>query len=184
MKNQNKKEDVDQKQNKDTKSRLNDLKSLLDNDPVQIDLTPIILTKDNLEELDNLILSVRQKQFCIEYLKSGNGLQSAIAAGYSKNGAKETASRLLTYDNIQGELNRLQELSFRSNNITKEYVMEQILLLIQDSYNDEKTDRTTITKCFDMLNKMNGHYNDTTQVNIQNNLNEIKIQIVRPTDGD
>jgi hypothetical protein len=35
-----------------------------------------------------------------------------------------------------------------------------------------------------MLNKMNGHYNDTTQVNIQNNLNEIKIQIVRPTDGD
>ena len=58
--------------------------------------------------------------------------------------------------------------------------MEEILTLIQDCYNDEKTDRTTITKCLDMLNKMNGHYMPDTSINIQNNLNEIKIMIVKP----
>jgi hypothetical protein len=143
------------------KSKLEDLKKILDE--------PIIdnIQKINIDEQDNINLSNRQKQFCIEYLKCGNGSKSAIAAGYSSNGAKETASRLLTYNNIQLELKRLQELSIRSSNITKEYIQEQILELIEDSYNDEKADRQTITKCLDMLNKMNSFY---TQTNVNVNI--------------
>ena len=54
-------------------------------------------------------LNDKQKKFCREYVKTGNGMQSAIKAGYSKNAATVQASRLLTNDNIKAEIARLSE---------------------------------------------------------------------------
>ena len=45
-------------------------------------------------------LSKKRRVFVEEYLKDFNGTQAAIRAGYSKNSARSTASRLLTIDNI------------------------------------------------------------------------------------
>lgn len=45
-------------------------------------------------------LSKKRRVFVEEYLKDFNGTQAAIRAGYSENGARSTASRLLTIDNI------------------------------------------------------------------------------------
>ena len=41
-------------------------------------------------------LNPKQQRFVSEYLKTGNGAQSAIAAGYSAKSAKDCAHRLLT----------------------------------------------------------------------------------------
>ncbi len=54
-------------------------------------------------------LSEQQRIFCREYVKTGNGMQSAIKAGYSKKTAVKQASRLLTKDDIKREIARLSE---------------------------------------------------------------------------
>lgn len=46
-------------------------------------------------------LTVRQRKFADEYIKTGNGTQSAIKAGYSEFSAKEIASENLTKPNIK-----------------------------------------------------------------------------------
>jgi phage terminase small subunit len=46
-------------------------------------------------------LTLKQAKFTKEYLKSGNGTQAAIKAGYSKKTAKEIASENLTKPNIK-----------------------------------------------------------------------------------
>lgn len=40
-------------------------------------------------------MTERQRRFIVEYLKSGNGTQAAIRAGYSAKGAAVQATRLL-----------------------------------------------------------------------------------------
>jgi len=54
------------------------------------------------------ILTPRQLAFCLEYARAINGKQAAIAAGYSPRGAKETASRLLTFANIRAKIKALR----------------------------------------------------------------------------
>ena len=45
-------------------------------------------------------LTDKQRAFVIEYSKDFNGRKAAERAGYSKKGARQVASRLLTFDNI------------------------------------------------------------------------------------
>ena len=40
-------------------------------------------------------MNERQRRFVAEFLKSGNGMQAALRAGYSENGAAVQATRLL-----------------------------------------------------------------------------------------
>lgn len=54
-------------------------------------------------------VSKRHQVFIREYLKDGNGARSAVAAGYSANGAKVTAHRLLTNANVRSELAKVNE---------------------------------------------------------------------------
>lgn len=52
-------------------------------------------------------LTEQQKIFCREYIKTGNGQQSAIKAGYAKHTAIKQASRLLTKADVKSEIARL-----------------------------------------------------------------------------
>lgn len=45
--------------------------------------------------------AAQQAQFALEYLKDFNGKQAAIRAGYTAHSAAQTASRLLTLNNVQ-----------------------------------------------------------------------------------
>lgn len=49
-------------------------------------------------------LKESQKKFCREYLKDFNATRAYIDAGYSKNGATQSASALLTNPNVQSYL--------------------------------------------------------------------------------
>ena len=42
----------------------------------------------------------RERKFCLEYLKTGNGSQAARSAGYAAGSARQTANRLLTKEYI------------------------------------------------------------------------------------
>ena len=54
-------------------------------------------------------LTDQQLQFCYEYIIDFNGTQAAIRAKYSTKSAKEQASRLLTYDNVQAKITELTQ---------------------------------------------------------------------------
>ncbi len=62
------------------------------------------------DELEGCELSARQERFCREYIVDFNGSQAATRAGYSADPstARSTASRLLTYHNIQARLATLK----------------------------------------------------------------------------
>ena len=53
-------------------------------------------------------LNMQQRRFCYEYVKSLNGKQAAIAAGYSAKTAEVKASQLLTIVKVQNEIARLR----------------------------------------------------------------------------
>lgn len=163
-----------------TKRKLDDLKALLNNDDKE---NNSILPAEQVSQLEGTgLLTFQQLAFIDEYLKTFNATQSAITAGYATKGAGATASRLLSYVNVRAEIKKRQELKERSSNITREFITEKLLELIQDCYNDEKTDRTSALKAMDMLAKMNGMYSPEVQMNVQNNLSDgtININIIRP----
>jgi hypothetical protein len=51
-------------------------------------------------------LTPRQLAFVLEYIKDGNGARSYVAAGYSPNGAKQSAEQLLRRPHIRAEIDR------------------------------------------------------------------------------
>lgn len=66
-------------------------------------------------------LNIRQSRFVAEYIKTGNGTQSAITAGYSPKTAAEQASRLLTNIKIAAAVAR----PLRNQGITIERVAQE-----------------------------------------------------------
>lgn len=56
-------------------------------------------------------LTIKQKKFADEYIKTGNATQSAINAGYSENYAKAQSSKLLANVGIKNYIDeRMKEL--------------------------------------------------------------------------
>jgi phage terminase small subunit len=71
-------------------------------------------------------LSERQRMFCKEYMIDLNATAAYIRAGYSPNGAKVSASNLLTNTNVIDCLNELMtERSIRTQ-INADYVLTNI----------------------------------------------------------
>jgi len=67
------------------------------------------------QKIDNHGLTLKQKRFCDEYIKTGNGTASAIAAGYNPKCANVIASENLTKPNISAYVQkRLDELDAKS----------------------------------------------------------------------
>ena len=54
-------------------------------------------------------LTIKEKAFCREYVKTGNGQQSATKAGYAEKSARQTANHLLTKPYIKEEIGRLMD---------------------------------------------------------------------------
>jgi hypothetical protein len=71
-------------------------------------------------------LNDQQIHFCNEYLVDFNGKRAAIAAGYAKKGAAASASRLLTYVNIQAYLQKKKDKVAQKLEITFERTLNEI----------------------------------------------------------
>lgn len=71
---------------------------------------PPVLTENPIKSIDyGMKLRPKLRKFALEYFKTGNGAQSYIDAGYSPNGARQSAFTLLTNTDLRLFLNQLQE---------------------------------------------------------------------------
>jgi phage terminase small subunit len=71
-------------------------------------------------------LTLKQKRFAREYIKTGNGTQSAIKAGYSEKTAKEMAYENLTKPHIKSKIELTMSKEAEKLGITAEYVLNNI----------------------------------------------------------
>ena len=67
--------------------------------------------------------------FVREYVKDFNGARAAIAAGYSKNGAKVRSSVLLTKGNVQAMVKEALDKRNEKVELTAEWIIRQLMLV-------------------------------------------------------
>lgn len=114
----------------------------------------------------------KQEKFCLEYIKTGNQTQAAINAGYSKRSAKNTASRMMTYDDFKYIPERIAELTAKSskrNNLIAD--AEEVLEFISNVMRGDEEDAEIRDKlkAAEMLGKKYAMFTDNV-----NNTVEIK----------
>ncbi len=71
-------------------------------------------------------LTLKQQRFITEYIKTGNGTQSAITAGYSKHTANEIAAENLAKPSIKLKIEKVMSEEAKKLGITAEYVLSNI----------------------------------------------------------
>ena len=91
------------------------------------------------------MLNKQRKLFCKEYIIDLNATQAAIRAGYSDKTAKQQGSKLLTFVDVQEEIQRLMNKRANKVEITAENVLESILSI-----------RETCTKGMPIISKVTG----------------------------
>lgn len=132
-------------------------------------------------------LTAKQKKFADKYLLCGNGTESAIFAKYSKRSAKETASRLLTYDNISEYIKTRQEKTSKKLEITKEWVLEQLKanhdLALTPNGEKGTIDIKASTQALQEINKMLGHL-APAKTELSGGIDIGKIRQLEPGFGD
>src|SRR6056297_1698955 len=67
-----------------------------------------------------------RETFCYEYCKDKNATQAAIRAGYSENGAKVQAHRLLTNVNVRARINELMSQTAKALKIEVSDVLQRM----------------------------------------------------------
>jgi phage terminase small subunit len=72
-------------------------------------------------------LTARQTAFAREYANSGNGTQSAIAAGYAVSGAHQEAHRLLKNAEVNKEIQRLQTQAHAETKADQAFVIRRLM---------------------------------------------------------
>ena len=82
-------------------------------------------------------LTIKEKAFCREYVKTGNGMQAAIKAGYAEHSSRVTASKLLTKPNIKEEIGRLMEKKEEKSIMTSQEVMQMFTDIALVKINDQ-----------------------------------------------
>jgi phage terminase small subunit len=86
--------------------------------------------------IDNTELPEKQRIFVAEYLKDFNATRAALAAGYSKNTAREQGCRLLTNVNVQAEVKRQTEVLFDSIGLTAQRILMEYMRIAHADIND------------------------------------------------
>lgn len=82
-------------------------------------------------------MTIKQKKFADEYIKTGNATQSAINAGYSKKTARVTGAENLTKPNIKAYIDKkLSELESESIAESKE-VLQYLTSVLRGETHDE-----------------------------------------------
>ena len=87
-------------------------------------------------------LTLKQQRFVNEYVKTGNGAQSAIKAGYSEKAAKELAYETLTIPHVQAKIEKVMSEEAKKLGITAEYVLNNIKKIAENE--NEKVIQTNL----------------------------------------
>jgi len=72
-------------------------------------------------------LNPNQELFCLEYIKDRNQTKAYIRAGYSEDGARQNAGRLMTNDYIKARINELLLEEFSRVKLEIKYITDGLL---------------------------------------------------------
>ena len=107
-------------------------------------------------------LTEKQRRFCEEYAVDLNATQSAIRAGYSPNGAGQSAAKLLKLTKIQEKIENYQLQASRTTQSELEYVRRKYQELAAMA--EEDRDVKAARGCFDSISRLNGLFVDKTEL--------------------
>lgn len=79
------------------------------------------------------MLSLKQQKFCEYYVQSGNATEAAIKAGYSEKSARVTASKMLTFANIQKYIDELKNVSQSERIASATEILEFFTSVMKDN---------------------------------------------------
>ena len=88
-----------------------------------------------------MAISRKQRVFLEEYLKDFNATQAYIRAGYSENGARQSASRLLSNADIKAELQRMM----KANRMTPEEIVSRYEAMVDGDIPTKTIERPSNT---------------------------------------
>jgi len=127
----------------------------------------------------------RHERFCHEYIKDGNATQAYLRVGYSKNGARQSAQRLLTNADIQERIAELQHKSNEKCIIERDWIIQKLKRAVEYGAQEIESggsfklmDYKAITDAAKELSKLNGFY-EPEQVE-HNHVGQIEFTIVKP----
>ncbi|TSA28595.1 terminase small subunit [bacterium] len=89
---------------------------------------------------ENQPLNPQQEQFCHEYLKDKNATRAYIRAGYSTEGARQNAGRLMTNDYVCAKINELITEQFNNLKVTATRVLKSLLEIAETDPADAFTE--------------------------------------------
>ena len=163
--------------------------ALPDKNPKMQAVENAIVVPDQIDEIefledlethrDFVKLEYRAKLFAIHYCKDFNATAAAVLAGYSKKSAHSQGYQLLKEPGVQLAILKRQQALASVAAISREWVMTELTEIIEDCRLADKPDRNLQIKALDMIAKLAGYYNADIQVNVQNNIDSIKIEIVK-----
>jgi phage terminase small subunit len=121
-------------------------------------------------------LTVKQENFCQEYIKNGGNATDAYRKSYNASKMKENsinvnASKLLSSTKVALRIKELQEKTSKKHEVTRDWIISELKNVIGKSSQEEvvrdkegnpigdyKYDSAGINKAIDTLNKMLGFY--------------------------
>lgn len=129
------------------------------------------------EDPEDRPLTPKQERFCVEYVKSNNGEQAAIAAGYSPGAAGMMASETLRKPNVIKRLNQLRAKLARPSIADATEVMEFFTQAMRGEMKDQfgldmsVSDRTKAAielakRTVDLDNKLAGKADATVEIKL------------------
>lgn len=89
------------------------------------------------DKKQNNQLNEKQRIFCREYAKTGNGRKSALKAGYAPKNVDVTASKLLRLSKVQAEISRLNEKAEKKSIMDAQEVMELYSAIARGEVKDQ-----------------------------------------------
>ena len=134
----------------------------------------------------NKKLTPKQSKFCLEYLKDFNGTQAYIRAGFSKKGARQGASRLLTNVDVQQELLRNTQKQAKKADITIEWIIQELKQMYERCQSSLSSPGAIAgaTKQLELLGKYLGMWIDKTEHTEHIQIDIINFSDVKSIDGE
>jgi len=107
-------------------------------------------------------LTAAQETFCQEFIKCGNQSEAyRIAYPRSKKwkygSVNCESSKMMAKPNVSQRVKELQAEQKEKFNISKDFIVNELLWVIENAKYQEKIDFNAINKASDTLNKMFGH---------------------------
>lgn len=146
----------------------------------------IVTDNSDLAELEyNEELSYQQKLFVVKYCTGAEIKQAVVDAGYDAENAHNTGYHLMRNPKVKEAIAKRFQAIQKASSITKEYVLTELTNMFEELRAETRPNRLLQLKTLELIAKLSGFTLPENQINIQNNVDSIKIEIVtKDKDGN